>query len=161
MKGVQVLQPPSTGTTDTHGKQTHTSERGKEPGQTRVPGQEGRWVQGCTPAWSPAQPRPGGLVEGAGLVQERRRVLVAGRPSGLQEDEQSLQLDHPDQNPSTGGTDRQTGGGQRWVGVDVGGCGRASSPGHLTWQMVALVLEPGHNCPPYLGAGWSHGLMCS
>lgn len=89
-------------------------------------------MQGCTPAWSPAQPRPGGLIEGAGLVQERRRVLMAGRPSGLQEDEQSLQLDHPDQNPSTGRTDRQTASfSVEAPPVNVGECGRASSPGHL------------------------------
>lgn len=81
--------------------------RGGKRGGTAVPGHKGRWLQFCACFWSPAQPWPGGLLEGAGLVQRRRRVLVAGRPWGLQGEEHSLQLDQPDQNPSTGQTDRQ------------------------------------------------------
>lgn len=43
--------------------------------------------------------------------------------------------------------------------LDLGGRGRASSPGHLAWQVTAFVLGPAQKCPPYLGAGWLHGLM--
>lgn len=65
-------------------------------------------------------------MEGAGLLQERWRVLLAGRPCGLQAAEHSPQLDHPDQNPSTAQTDSgqfqlATGGrGSAWTCVLTG-----------------------------------------
>ena len=123
-KDAHALQPPSTETQTERVRPGGGAAEGSGP--TGLPGQGGRWLQSRACPESPAQARPGGLLEGAGLVQERRRVLEAGRPSGLQEDEHSLQLDHPDQKPSTGHTRRQRVRGTCGRGSE----GRRSLPGH-------------------------------
>lgn len=103
--GDHAPQPPSTAESS---NQITCFDEGEVAHLSSVlsPGQLGSSLQSCPSTGLPGHLLPGGVVEGAGLEQERWRVLL-GLLVAMHEPEHADQPDQPDQPPWTEGQDSQ------------------------------------------------------